>query len=128
MWYLDNDASYHIYGDIDKFRELDESITGNVTFTDHSKVFIKEKGTILIKLKNKSHQFISDIYYIPNLKKNILSLKQLLEKGYEIKMTDLILLNTHEAMITKITMTKNIMFLLNIDTNVPKCLKACVKD
>ena len=57
-------------------------------------------------------------------------MKQLLEKGYEIKMTDLILtlLNTHEAMITKITMTKNIMFLLNIDTDVPKCLKACVKD
>ena len=45
-------------------------------------------------------------------------------------MKDLILtlLNTHEAMITKITMIKNIMFLLNIDTDVPKCLKACVKD
>jgi hypothetical protein len=36
MWYLDNDANYHIYGDIDKFRELDESIKGNVTFVDHS--------------------------------------------------------------------------------------------
>jgi hypothetical protein len=54
----------------------------------------------------------------------------LLEKGYEIKMKDLILtlLNTHEAMVTKITMTKNIMFLLNIDIDVPKCLKTCVKD
>jgi hypothetical protein len=81
MWYLDNDASYHIYGDIDKFRELDESITGNVTFTDHSKVFIKEKGTILIKLKNKSHQFISDIYYIPNLKKKYIEFETIIGEG-----------------------------------------------
>jgi hypothetical protein len=71
MWYLDNDANYHIYGDIDKFRELDESIKGNVTFVDHSKVSIKEKNTILIKLKNKSYQFIGDIYYIPTIKKII---------------------------------------------------------
>jgi hypothetical protein len=30
---------------------------------------LKEIGTILIKLKNKSHQFIIDVYYIPSVKK-----------------------------------------------------------
>jgi hypothetical protein len=38
------------------------------------------------------------------------------------------LLDTHGAMIANVTMTKNKMFLLNIETDVPKCLKACVKD
>jgi len=53
-----------------------------------------------------------------------------LEKGYEIKMKDrtLTLLETHEAMIAKVTKTKKIMFLLNIETNMPKYLKTCVKD
>ena len=47
-----------------------------------------------------------------------------MEKGYEIKMKDrtLILLETKGDMITKVVMTKNKMFLLNIEMDVPKCL------
>jgi hypothetical protein len=53
--------------------KLDEAISGNVTFMNHSKVVIKEKFMILIKLKDRSRQFISDIYYILIIKRNILS-------------------------------------------------------
>jgi nanoRNase/pAp phosphatase (c-di-AMP/oligoRNAs hydrolase) len=113
-----------MYGDKDKFMELDEAIKGNVTFVNHSKVAIKGKCTILIKLKDESYQFIGDVYYISNVKSNILSLGQLLEKGYEIKMKDrtLTLLDTKEYMIAKVVMTKNKMFLPNIEMNVPKSL------
>ena len=74
MWYLDNKANNHICQDKDKFMELDEAIRGNVTFADHSNVVIKEKYIVLIKLKDGSHQFISDIYYILRVRSNILSL------------------------------------------------------
>jgi hypothetical protein len=75
-------------------------------------------------LKDESYQFIGDVYYISNVKSNILSLGQLLEKGYEIKMKDrtLTLLDTKEYMIAKVVMTKNKMFLPNIEMNVPKSL------
>jgi hypothetical protein len=53
MWYLDNRVNNHMCGDKNKFMKLDEAITGNVTFADHSKVAIKGKHTILIKLKMK---------------------------------------------------------------------------
>jgi len=73
-WCLDNGANNHMCLDKDKFVELGESIKGNFTFVDHSKISIKEKGTILIQMKDDSHQFISDVYYIPTVKSNILSL------------------------------------------------------
>jgi hypothetical protein len=40
----------------------------------------------------------------------------------------LTLLDTHRAMIANITIIKNKMLLLNIEIDMPKCLKACVKD
>jgi len=65
-------------GDKNKFIELDKAIKSNVTFLDHSKVSIKAKYTILIKLKDRSHQFIGDIYYIPTIKKKRIKLRMII--------------------------------------------------
>jgi len=53
-----------VCGDKDKFMEFGKAIRDTVTFTDHSKVAIKEKCMILIKLKDGIHQLlvISIIY------------------------------------------------------------------
>ena len=70
------------------FVELDESVGGDIVFSDATKIPVKGKGKILINLKNGKHEFISNVYYVPNMKNNILSLGQLLEKGYTILMKD----------------------------------------
>lgn len=61
---------------------------------------------------------------------NILSLGQLLEKGYDIQLTDLALTikNKEEKVIAKVNMSKNRLFTLNIKRESPKCLKAIIKD
>ena len=73
-------------GDKLKFASIDENVQGNVSFGDSSKIQICGKGTILISSKNGNHRLIYDVYYFPKLKSNILSLGQLLEKGYEVNM------------------------------------------
>ena len=67
---------------------LDKSVVMNLTFGDLSKVLVKGIGQILIHLKNGDHQFISDVYYVPSMKTNILSFGQLLEKDYDIQLKD----------------------------------------
>ena len=73
------------------FKDIDESITGRVRFGDGSYVEIKCRGSILLGCRNQQQKIVSDVYYIPNLKSNILNLGQLTEIGCKIIMDENIL-------------------------------------
>ena len=129
-WYLDNGASNHMCGDKLKFASIDENMQGNISFGDSSKIQICGKGTSLISFRNRRHRLIHDVYYVPKQKSNILSLEQLLEKGYEVNMKNrcLWLKDQSGNLIAKVYMSKNRMFLLNLKTIEVKCLRVDVRD
>ncbi|RDX61772.1 hypothetical protein CR513_59968, partial [Mucuna pruriens] len=87
-------------------------------------VRIQGKGTILISLKDGSHIFIKDVYYVPKLRSNTLSLGQLVEKGYEILMKENCLWLKYQNLIW---LLRNRMFNFSIKTNEVKCFKASIK-
>ncbi|KAK2980917.1 hypothetical protein RJ640_001701 [Escallonia rubra] len=130
VWYLDTGASNHMCGRKELFTDLDETIKGEVTFGDSSKIPMKGKGKLMITLKNGDRKFISDVYYVPALKSNIISLGQLLEKGYDIHMKDgaLVIRNKDRELIAKVEMTKNRLFTLDIRSEMMRCMKSVIKD
>ncbi|XP_024004022.1 uncharacterized protein PHLOEM PROTEIN 2-LIKE A7-like [Eutrema salsugineum] len=76
LWYLDNGASNHMTGDRRYFSDIDETITGKVRFGDDSRIDIKGKGSISFTDMNGEPRMMTDVYFIPDLKSNIISLGQ----------------------------------------------------
>ena len=91
MWYLDNGASNHMTGDRSYFTILDETITGKVKFGDDSRIDIKGKVSISFVFKNGVKKTMSNVYFIPALRSNIISLGQATEAGCEVSMKEDIL-------------------------------------
>ncbi|KAL6348524.1 hypothetical protein AAG906_013144 [Vitis piasezkii] len=83
-WYLDTGASNHMTGCIEKFAEIDTTIKGSVKFGDGSAVEIQGRGSVLFECFTGEHRVLTNVYYIPKLKSNIISLGQLDENGCKV--------------------------------------------
>ena len=81
-WYLDTGCTNHMCGQKELFADLDDSFRTKVKFGDGRFVPVIEKGRILITLKNGDYRYIYDVFYVPDMKSNLLSMGQLAEKGY----------------------------------------------
>ena len=70
------------------------------------------------------------MYYVPDLKSNILSMGQLMEKGYSVLMKDLVLYlkDKSNILIARVDMKKNKMYKLDLKIVQERCLKLDVKE
>ena len=88
IWYLDNGASNHMTGDRNKFKEIDPSFTGKVRFGDGSAVEIQGIGSIVFQGKTGDQWVLRNVYFIPKLRANLISLGKLTEIGHRVVMDD----------------------------------------
>ena len=123
MWYLDNGASQHMTGDRGKFKELDERITGQVKFGDGSTVTIRGKGVISFMCKNGEEWSLRDVYYIPTLCNNILSLGQLSEEGSKVILEEdeLRVYNQGGALLMRVQRSANRLYKISLEESKPVC-------
>lgn len=88
VWYLDNEASNHMTVDRQKFRDLDNTVFGKVTFGNGSTVEIQGRGSILFQGQSGDQWLLCHVYFIPKLRSNLVSLGQLTEIRHRVVMDD----------------------------------------
>lgn len=124
IWYLDNGASNHMTGKRSKFRDLNEDITGEVKFGDGSKVKIEGKGTVAFRCKDGKERLLSEVYYIPSLRNNIISLGQLSERGNRVVLLGeyLLVYDREGKALMKVKRSSNRLYRIVIEEENATCL------
>lgn len=113
----------------DWFTSLDEIIKSKVKFADARVLTVEGIGKITVKKKNGGQVLITDVLFVPGMKSNLLSLGQLLEKGYTSRLENKMLrvYDKQNHLILKSPLTKNQTFKIEIDVADQECFAVAVK-
>lgn len=82
-WFLDSGCSNHMCGKKEYFYDFDGSFRDSVKLGNNLSLSVIGKGNIRLQVKETT-QVITSVFYVPELKNNLLSIGQLQEKGLDV--------------------------------------------
>nr|GMC55548.1 Retrovirus-related Pol polyprotein from transposon TNT 1-94 [Ipomoea batatas] len=82
-WLLDSGCTNHMTGDEELFRELDRSQVSSVRIGNGDCIPVKGKGTVALE-SCIGTKLIYDVLYVPDIDQNLLSVGQLVDKGFKV--------------------------------------------
>ncbi|KAA0067345.1 putative mitochondrial protein [Cucumis melo var. makuwa] len=83
-WYFDNGCSRHMIRNRSYFTNLNDCVTGHVTFGDGA----KEKSIAKGNVDNNNLPCLNDVRYVDRLKANMISISELCDQGYKVSFDD----------------------------------------
>ncbi|KAG5134117.1 hypothetical protein JHK82_025305 [Glycine max] len=127
-WFLDTGCSTHMSGKKDWFVEIDFTVKSRVRFADDRTMKVEGVGKVMIKKRDGSKCFISGVLYVPGMKSNLLSIGQLLEKGYKMVLEDCVMkvYDNERRLLIKANLSKNRTFKVELDVLVQQCLASTI--
>ncbi|XP_048135638.1 uncharacterized protein LOC125315239 [Rhodamnia argentea] len=83
-WLVDSGCTNHMTSNLKSFRSLDKSVGSKVRIGNGQDIEVQGKGTVAIE-GNQEVKPISDVLFVPKIDQNLLSVGQLVERGYKVK-------------------------------------------
>ena len=131
VWFLDSGCSNHMCGNKLWFSDLDEEFRQSVKLGNNSKMTVLGKGNIRMQVAGVT-QVITDVFYIPELRNNLLSVGQLQEKGVAILIQhgECRVYHPEKGPIMQTSMSANRMFILpaRVMPKAPTCFQITLED
>ena len=95
-------------------------------FADNSTILVEGINKILITRKEGKKAYMRDVLYVLYMKNNLLSLGQLLEKGYTMTMQQNLIevYDPKHWLLLKALLSKNRTFRINLNATAIKCMSA----
>lgn len=112
IWFLDTSCSNHMTGRKIWLAYFDKSKKRKVKLADNSSIEAKGTGNIVLQRSKGGKSMIKDVLYVPRMKCNLLSVGQLVKKGFSEIMKDgaFELFDTQNSLVLKSPMSKNRTF------------------
>ena len=82
-WFVDSGCSNHMCGNQKMFTSLDTTFSHTVKLGNNHKLNVNGKGAEKLVLQGVSY-IITDVYFVPELRNNLLSVGELQEKGLDV--------------------------------------------
>ena len=85
VWYLDSGCSNHMTGDHNLFDETKSVPTPiEICMGDDSSYEVKSSGDVELHLSITKHKKLKDVWFVPGVTKNLMSIGQLVEKAMDV--------------------------------------------
>ncbi|XP_024962791.1 uncharacterized protein LOC112502978 [Cynara cardunculus var. scolymus] len=129
LWYLESGCSNHMIGNRELFLNLEESEKKDVKIGDDKKLSVHGSGDIAIKINDKDKK-ISNVFFVPGLKHNLLGVGQVIQKGYGLQFKDRLceITDSNNFVIRRVAMTTNMMFPIKFNDDTFFSLSVSTKE
>ncbi|KAK2355926.1 putative mitochondrial protein [Trifolium repens] len=129
-WYLDSGCSNHMTSHREWLTSFDASQKTSIKLADGRKLAAEGIGNIVIKSKKGGKVIISEVFYVPNMSCNLLSLGQLVEKGFSVNMEDsaLKLFDKMKNLVLMCQLSKNRTYKCKISSVDMMCMSTTITD
>lgn len=125
-WFLDTGCSNHMTGHRDWLIDFDDSVKSKVKFADNSIISAEGIGKVMITRNKGKPAYVTNVLYVPSMKTNLLSLGQLLEKGFSMNLKDnfIDVFDAKGRKVLKAPLCKNRTFQVNLNATEVECFSS----
>jgi len=85
-WYLDSGCSNHMTAHREWLTNFDASKKTSIKLADNRKLASEGSGNIMMRSNFRGKVITEDVFYDPEMKRNLMSIGQLVEKGFSVSM------------------------------------------